>query len=65
MSKPSLIIVANSFGLQPPRSKTMVTRRSPTRSRTSRSSRGKAFVNAASTSPVITSNGSPERSLIQ
>src|SRR5439155_1735036 len=48
-----------------PRSKTMVTRRSPTRSRTSRSSRGKAFVNAASTSPVITNNGSPERSLIQ
>ena len=50
---------------QPPRSKTMVTRRSPTTSRTSRSSRGKAFVNAASTSPVITSNGSPKRSLIQ
>jgi hypothetical protein len=30
-----------------------VTRRSPTRSRTSRSSGGKAFVNASSTSPVI------------
>jgi hypothetical protein len=44
---------------------TMVTRRSPTTSRTSRSSRGKAFVNAASTSPVTTSNGSPEQSLIQ
>ena len=27
--------LANSFGLQPPRSKTMVTRRSPTTSRTS------------------------------
>src|SRR6202162_5275504 len=39
----------------------MVTRRSPTSSRTSRSSRGKAFVNAASTSPVTTSNRSPER----
>ena len=47
------------------RSKTMVTRRSPITSRTSRSSLGKAFVNAALTPPVITNNGSPERSLIQ
>jgi hypothetical protein len=43
----------------------MVTRRSPTTSRTWRRTPGKAFVNAASTSPVMTSNGSPERSLIQ
>src|SRR6516225_147653 len=42
-SKPSLIIAANNFGLQPPRSKTTVTFRSPTTSRTARSSRGKVW----------------------
>jgi hypothetical protein len=55
----------NNFGLQPPRSNTTVTRCSPTRLRTSPSNRGKALVNAALISPVITSNGSPELSLIQ
>src|SRR6266404_1973705 len=63
MSKPSWIIVWNNFGLHPPRSKTMVARRSPITARTSRSRSGKALVNAALISPVMSSSGSPARQL--
>jgi len=44
----------------PQQSEQIVTRRSPTASRTSRSTLGNALVNAALTSPVMTSSGSPD-----
>ena len=59
MSKPSAMTSRKSFGLQPPRSKTTVTRRSPTRGRTSSRTVGSILTRPALASAVTTKSGSP------
>lgn len=65
MSKPAATRVAKSSGLQPPRSKTTVTRRSPTSLRTSPRSLGSIATRLALASAVNTRSGSPRASFIQ